>query len=100
MVSDTFSTEDIVAVKTSIDCVVVAMTTENTLRRARRTVGMGRCASRDVSYLITISIAAVTENINWVRRVHAIVVERVENIVGASSIEGIQDVREKTVAVH
>lgn len=58
---------------------------------------MWRRTSRDVAYLVC--TAVVAENIDWVRRVNAIVAESVQ-IVATSSIERIQNVREKTVAVH
>lgn len=65
MIVDALGTKDIVTIKTSVDRIVIAMTAKNALRSAARgTVCTRRSAGRNVSRLF---VAAIAENIDWVR---------------------------------
>jgi hypothetical protein len=92
-------TEGVVAIKTAIVRVVVAMTAEDALRRARRAVRVRRVAVGDV--ISKLLITAIVENINRIGCVKIEAAVGAQHIVGASAVvEWIENVGEQVIAVH
>lgn len=95
---DAVRAEYVIAVETSVDGIIVTMSTKYALRWAGRAVSSKwRSARREISRL---GGSAVAENIDRVRWVDAIIVKRIDSTVGAASVERIQNVGKQTVTIH
>lgn len=96
MLEDAVAAEDVIAVKTTLHSVAIAMSTEYAVRRARRAVGTRRSARRNVTDLGT---GAVGENIDRVGWVHVVVAE-LKYVVRSPAVIRIQNAGEEAVSVH